>query len=60
MAFPAPGSRQGSARRRGLELLRLSDLVSCAVPLGLFFGRIANFINGELYGRATALPWAMT
>jgi len=46
------------ARRRGLALLRLSDLVSCAVPLGLFFGRIANFINGELYGRATDLPWA--
>ncbi len=47
------------ARRRGLELLRLSDLVSCAVPLGLFFGRIANFINGELYGRTTDLPWAV-
>ena len=47
------------ARRRDLELLRLSDLVSCAVPLGLFFGRIANFINGELYGRAADLPWAV-
>jgi len=47
------------ARRRGLELLRLSDLMSCAVPLGLFFGRIANFINGELYGRASDLPWAV-
>jgi phosphatidylglycerol:prolipoprotein diacylglycerol transferase len=47
------------ARRRQLELLRLSDLMSCAVPLGLFFGRIANFINGELYGRATDLPWAV-
>lgn len=47
------------ARRRKLELLRLSDLVSCAVPLGLFFGRIANFINGELYGRTTDLPWAV-
>lgn len=46
------------ARRRGLELLRLSDLVSCGVPLGLFFGRIANFINGELFGRTTDLPWA--
>ena len=47
------------ARRRQLELLRLSDLMSCAVPLGLFFGRIANFINGELYGRASDLPWAV-
>ena len=48
------------AKRRHLELLRLSDLVSCAVPLGLFFGRIANFINGELFGRVTDVPWAMT
>ncbi|MDA1101102.1 MAG: prolipoprotein diacylglyceryl transferase [Proteobacteria bacterium] len=47
------------ARRRKLELLHLSDLVSCAVPLGLFFGRIANFINGELFGRAADLPWAV-
>ena len=47
------------ARRQQLELLRLSDLMSCAVPLGLFFGRIANFINGELYGRVSDLPWAV-
>ncbi len=47
------------ARRRQLKLLRLSDLMSCAVPLGLFFGRIANFINGELYGRVSDLPWAV-
>jgi len=44
------------ARRRNLELLRLSDLMSCTVPLGLFFGRTANFINGELYGRVADLP----
>lgn len=37
----------------------LGDNLVCAAPLGLFFGRIANFINGELYGRATAVPWAM-
>ena len=47
------------AHRRGLKLLRLSDLVACAVPVGLFFGRIANFINGELFGRVSDLPWAM-
>ena len=47
------------ARRRGLALLRLSDLVSCAVPLGLFFGRIANFINGELWGKASQVSWAV-
>lgn len=39
------------ARRRGLNLFAIGDVVCCAVPIGLFFGRIANFINGELYGR---------
>ncbi len=47
------------ARRRAIPLLQLSDLVACAVPLGLFFGRIANFINGELWGRVTASPLGM-
>ncbi|HOO51257.1 MAG TPA: prolipoprotein diacylglyceryl transferase, partial [Alphaproteobacteria bacterium] len=36
-----------------ISLLRLSDIAVSVVPLGLFFGRIANFINGELYGRVT-------
>lgn len=39
--------------------LRLGDLVAPVVPLGLFFGRIANFINGELWGRSTDVPWAI-
>lgn len=39
--------------------LRLGDLVAPCVPFGLFFGRIANFINGELWGRPTALPWGV-
>jgi phosphatidylglycerol:prolipoprotein diacylglycerol transferase len=47
------------ARRRGLDVLKLGDLVVCVVPIGLFFGRIANFINGELWGKATNVPWAM-
>lgn len=47
------------ARRRGLSMLRLSDALTCAAPIGLFFGRIANFINGELYGRVSDVPWAM-
>lgn len=47
------------ARRRGIALLPLTDLIATAVPIGLFFGRLANFINGELYGRAADLPWAM-
>lgn len=47
------------ARRRGFPVLAFSDLIACAAPIGLFFGRIANFINGELYGRVAELPWAM-
>ena len=47
------------ARRRGIPLLAMADLVAVAVPIGLFFGRIANFINGELYGRTTDVAWAM-
>lgn len=47
------------ARRRRISLLALSDLLACAAPIGLFFGRAANFVNGELYGRVTDVPWAM-
>jgi phosphatidylglycerol:prolipoprotein diacylglycerol transferase len=47
------------AHLRKLSWLKLGDLVVCAVPIGLFFGRIANFINGELYGRPSDAPWAM-
>src|ERR1700682_4082371 len=49
----------GFARKRGLSWLSLGD-VSCAVgPIGLLLGRIANFVNGELWGRAADVPWAM-
>lgn len=47
------------ARRQKLGALALGDLFACAAPIGLFFGRIANFINGELYGRPTDASWAM-
>jgi phosphatidylglycerol---prolipoprotein diacylglyceryl transferase len=47
------------ARLRHVPLLALSDVVACGVPFGLFFGRIANFINGELWGRVTDVPWGM-
>jgi phosphatidylglycerol:prolipoprotein diacylglycerol transferase len=46
-------------RRRGIGFFRLADVVGACVPFGLFFGRIANFVNGELFGRTTDLPWAM-
>jgi len=47
------------ARRHGVNPLSTMDLCAAAVPIGLFFGRIANFINGELWGRPTSVPWAM-
>ena len=42
-----------------IDMLRLGDLVAPCVPIGLFFGRIANFINGELWGRPTKLAWGV-
>jgi len=47
------------AHRRHKSLLMIADLGAVAAPLGLFFGRIGNFINGELYGRVTSMPWGM-
>jgi len=46
-------------RRHKLSPLILCDMLACAAPIGLFFGRIANFINGELYGRVTDAPWGV-
>ncbi len=47
------------ARRNSLDWVAFADRVVCVVPIGLFFGRLANFINGELWGRVTDVPWAM-
>tara|TARA_B100000676_G_scaffold233532_1_gene232800 strand:- start:5180 stop:5977 length:798 start_codon:yes stop_codon:yes gene_type:complete len=47
------------ARRHSIPILRLFDLISAVGPIGLFFGRIANFINGELWGRTTDVPWGI-
>ena len=46
-------------RANKLDLLRIGDVCAAATPIGLFFGRIANFINGELWGRPTTAPWGM-
>jgi phosphatidylglycerol:prolipoprotein diacylglycerol transferase len=46
-------------RRRKLKLLAVADLLAAFAPIGLFFGRIANFVNGELWGRVADVPWAM-
>ena len=42
-----------------LPWLRVHDYVACTVPFGLFFGRLANFVNGELWGAPTSVPWAV-
>jgi phosphatidylglycerol---prolipoprotein diacylglyceryl transferase len=47
------------AARRQISALSLFDVIAASVPFGLFFGRIANFINGELYGRPTDVPWGV-
>jgi phosphatidylglycerol---prolipoprotein diacylglyceryl transferase len=47
------------AHRHKLSWLNLGDNLVVTAPIGLFFGRCANFINGELYGRAATVPWAM-
>ena len=47
------------ARRLHVHALALGDRVACVVPIGLFFGRIANFINGELFGRPTDASWGV-
>ena len=49
------------AWRGGLNLLRVADYVAVCVPFGMMFGRLANFVNGELWGRVTdaSIPWAM-
>jgi phosphatidylglycerol:prolipoprotein diacylglycerol transferase len=47
------------ARSIKVPVMALSDVVAAAAPIGLFFGRIANFVNAELYGRPTDLPWGV-
>ena len=42
-----------------VNFLNFTDLISCAAPIGILFGRIANFINGELYGKFSLMPWAV-
>lgn len=46
-------------RSLGLSFATVADLISIGAPIGLFFGRCANFINGELWGKETTLPWGV-
>lgn len=43
----------------GVNFWKLADFLASAIPAGYFFGRVGNFLNGELYGRATDMPWGM-
>ncbi|HAH11302.1 MAG TPA: prolipoprotein diacylglyceryl transferase [Alphaproteobacteria bacterium] len=45
--------------RRGIHVVKLGDLMFAAAPIGIFLVRIANFINGELWGKVSNVPWAM-
>lgn len=47
------------SRLNGRPPLQVGDAVACAAPIGILLGRVANFINGELWGRETSVPWAM-
>lgn len=47
------------ARRRAIPVWSLFDIVASTAPIGIFFGRVANFINSELWGRASDVPWAV-
>lgn len=47
------------ARRKKLNWLRIMDYVAMCAPIGLLLGRLANFVNGELWGRPTSLPWGI-
>jgi phosphatidylglycerol:prolipoprotein diacylglycerol transferase len=47
------------ARRRRRAILEVGDAIACAAPIGLLLGRVANFVNGELWGRPSDVPWAM-
>jgi phosphatidylglycerol:prolipoprotein diacylglycerol transferase len=47
------------ARVRGISWLSLGDITCAVAPIGLFLGRLANFVNAELWGRVTDVPWAM-
>jgi len=44
---------------KGINFYYFADIISCVAPIGIFLGRVANFINGELFGKVSNLPWAI-
>ena len=47
------------SKKTKINFFKFADIISCVAPIGIFLGRIANFINGELYGKISTLPWAV-
>ena len=47
------------SKKTKINFFKFSDIVSCVAPIGIFLGRVANFINGELYGKVSTLPWSI-
>ena len=47
------------SQKKKINFLVLSNIIAICAPIGIFLGRIANFINGELYGKKTDLPWGV-
>ena len=47
------------SKTKELNFLNFTDIISCVAPIGIFLGRMANFINGELIGKASSLPWSV-
>ena len=47
------------SKRNKINFFSITDVIACVSPIGIFFGRIANFINAELYGKISTVPWAV-
>jgi len=47
------------SKKTKINFFKFADIVSCVAPIGIFFGRVANFINGELYGKISTVPWSV-
>ncbi len=47
------------SKKKNTNFFKYSDIVACVAPIGIFLGRVANFINGELFGKVSTLPWAV-